>query len=324
MKFYCFYCNTDKSADEFNKDHVLFKAFGTFGSDTPTFSEIYTCRVCQICNENFGNTLEKTFAKQSIEGLWRFHNSIVKEKHAFKKNQYGKNSNYIFNESPLKGLEFDIKDSYKIVPKKEVGLRRMDGEYDFFLLDDIPSQVIANKKYPQHEKRVMFLSSYQEASKKFQVLCEKWPDVDIQYFCPEKEYLGDHTVPYNKESFRTIAKNAFNYLAWRNNSRDFLSQSCFDPIRKFIKNGEVGEIKHVIPCPEPILYEKANNAVEAHICTIQIATTGEVVVSISFFNQINWQVIIAENYNGFDFKKEGHMFVPYEIKGNRVIELTPT
>lgn len=223
---------------------------------------------------------------------------------------------------PLTGLEFSLGDGYIPIPKKDVGLRRRDGTYDFFLLDEIPSQEVANKKYPKHEKRVMLLHSGQKAEEILNALRKEWPGDDIQHFFLEKkEYLAKHTVPYTKEMLRAIAKNAFNYLAWFKNDKEFLAQTCFDPVRNFIRNGEGHERDYVFLCPDPVLYEEPNKAVEAHVAIIQIAPTGELVVSISFFNQIHWQVLIAKDYKGTPVKQEGHLFIPYEVGGKRIQKL---
>lgn len=101
MTFYCFYCNTEKPTKAFNTEHTLSKALGNFGADTPTFSEKLTCRVCKKCNQKFGDTLERCFSRESLEGHWRFHNNVVKNPADFLKNQHGKTSNYVFVEPPI-------------------------------------------------------------------------------------------------------------------------------------------------------------------------------------------------------------------------------
>ena len=54
----CIYCLEDKQPAEFDAEHVLNQAFGTYGGDTPTLH----C-VCQDCNKALGDAVDLPLAR---------------------------------------------------------------------------------------------------------------------------------------------------------------------------------------------------------------------------------------------------------------------
>ncbi len=67
----CIYCSTDKAPTEFNTEHVVPVAFGTFENNFT----LNDC-VCSDCNDYFGRTLDRTLSRDSAEALIRFHAGI--------------------------------------------------------------------------------------------------------------------------------------------------------------------------------------------------------------------------------------------------------
>ena len=67
---YCIYCK-EKVKKTKGKEHVMMRAFGKFGDDTPTLE----C-VCDECNKFFGDTLDLIFTRNSLEGIFRYKNNI--------------------------------------------------------------------------------------------------------------------------------------------------------------------------------------------------------------------------------------------------------
>ena len=67
----CLYCRETKNASEFNREHVVPDAFGTFHQNF-----VLNDVVCSACNSYFGRTLDLKLARESIEGLDRYENKV--------------------------------------------------------------------------------------------------------------------------------------------------------------------------------------------------------------------------------------------------------
>lgn len=68
----CIFCHGQEGQVALkNKEHVIPQSFGKFGSQTPTLD----C-VCDPCNAFFAKTLDTYFARESLEGIWRYQKGI--------------------------------------------------------------------------------------------------------------------------------------------------------------------------------------------------------------------------------------------------------
>jgi hypothetical protein len=63
----CIYCLRDSGVTFHGVEHVIPRAFGRFGSNTPTLD----C-VCDECNAYFGRELDQLLARDTIEGVSRY------------------------------------------------------------------------------------------------------------------------------------------------------------------------------------------------------------------------------------------------------------
>jgi HNH endonuclease len=61
----CIYCK--KLNVVFNREHVIPKAFGSFGAETMVLKN----SVCQTCNEDFGKEIDQVLSRDSFEDLLR-------------------------------------------------------------------------------------------------------------------------------------------------------------------------------------------------------------------------------------------------------------
>ena len=70
------YCLNNKLAHEFTKtEHVIPQSFGLY-RDNLTLNNI----VCDACNQFFGDHLERALARDTVEGLQRFDQSLKDKK----------------------------------------------------------------------------------------------------------------------------------------------------------------------------------------------------------------------------------------------------
>ena len=68
----CIYCLEDKSVSSFqHTDHVIPQAFGRFQNNL-TLNEL----VCDDCNQYFGDSIELSLGRDSLEGIARYNHGI--------------------------------------------------------------------------------------------------------------------------------------------------------------------------------------------------------------------------------------------------------
>lgn len=68
----CIYCRRLLSAADFNREHVISDALGTFEPNTPVLHNTF----CRECNQYFGDNLEVRHMRGAIEGLLRYYKGL--------------------------------------------------------------------------------------------------------------------------------------------------------------------------------------------------------------------------------------------------------
>jgi HNH endonuclease len=136
----CVYCLDEKTDEHFRKaEHVLPQSFGTFENN-------FTSRgtVCDECNQYFGNHLELALARDTFEGHSR---STYGAKDPDEFRPFGRGSRIIIRlrEGPFEGAyvyrEYSPEAAEVILqPLPQVGFLNAADRYEYFLLDDIPTQ----------------------------------------------------------------------------------------------------------------------------------------------------------------------------------------
>lgn len=121
--------------------------------------------------------------------------------------------------------------------------------------------------------------------------------------------------------FRAIAKISFNYLAYWQSS-DFVYQSDFNNVRRFIRYGEKPVYPLVAVAQKPILADEPTEGKRrlGHLVTLNWAIDQVSIVSqVSLFNWVTYIVCLSRNYSGErrDIRK-GHFF---NTKSKKIHEL---
>jgi hypothetical protein len=76
MLYDCIYCRRSLASQDFTREHVLSRAFGTF-TDAPVLHN----KVCRDCNQFFGDYLETRVARGAFEGLLRYQHGAKTTNH---------------------------------------------------------------------------------------------------------------------------------------------------------------------------------------------------------------------------------------------------
>lgn len=109
------------------------------------------------------------------------------------------------------------------------------------------------------------------------------------------------TITVNKGIRRCVAKFVFNYLVYECGV-PFGLRTDFDPIRRFIRYGEIGEEQLVVENIRPALtnWMTGGHLVEEHVVAFAwVPPNGsDLVGRITLFNFISYNVMLARGYGG--------------------------
>jgi len=323
----CIYCLEDKPDSCFEKtEHVLSQSFGKFKNNL-TLNKI----VCDACNEYFGNNLEISLGRDTFEGMTRFDYNVKKPKE-FK--SLGKKSrlNIKVNEGPFKGAyayrEYSEQEGRIIIkPIPQAGFKRFGGpDYEYFLLDEIPDKEYLEKNFDlQALKSIVALGCNTELAQKH--LAQKGisfnPDGDAYPSDNYTDWECKVSGQIDQTIFRSIAKMAFNYLAyWA--KRELVVDSPFHPIRRYIRFGEKTSYPFVVIIEKAILGDEPIEGKRrlGHLITLDWSKNKLSIVSqVSLFNWMTYSVLLAKDYQGKRFNLRKGSF--FNIANNEILELAP-
>lgn len=303
----------------FNKEHVVPEAFGLFGSNPKTMTLID--KVCEECNQGFGNTIDNALSRETLEGIHRFLHGAKKRKDykKFKHSRHAKNQDRVATSGLLKGCYLElIADekgkglNYKPKEDYDVAFSENGESYDFYHISQLPDGETLKQKYPNCLVEGVKILNTDKKEDIAKTLSEKF---NTPFVLDEETHEGDCQVKaiYTKEAFRAIAKIAFNYLAYFNDA-SLMTQECFDLIRNFITKG-TGEWHQFIQIvKEPIVPDNNGLASDVHLVTVY-ANGRSIFASVSLHNKIHYKICLAQHHEGKPLKVEhGHCFDPYEHK----------
>lgn len=211
----------------------------------------------------------------------------------------------------------------------QVGFLRKSGGYEWHLIDNLP------------EKTSVDLSEYDQSSPYALKIIECDPEEAInalrqkgfdikqgEEFSLEDDFdteiTGEVTRNIDDNIFRPIAKMGFNYLAkWK--GRDFVLDSIFDPIRRYIRWGELPDfpIKFALSGSFLPIGEEENDKKGGHIIAIYWEETERSLVAcVSLCNFISYFVRLAKDEAGrYKELRKGSYFDFYK---HQILEIDMT
>src|ERR1019366_4334607 len=236
----CIYCMVEKSAADFNRDHVIPEAFGLFEGNF-----VLAC-VCTACNQFFGDTVELKLARDSIEAHDRVRVGL---KDARQFQALGKRSTTYVEfgtDSPAPGAH-----GYLVPPKEgpdlavtvkpRVGFgHSADGPFDWRPIDQLPTKdELAALGVRKGEP--LYMQTQGEAPiEEFQsALATKGIPFSVTSEVPPPAGAAHVEVVYTlaRPEFRALTKIALNYLAAVAGS-DVAREPWFHQARRFARYDE--------------------------------------------------------------------------------------
>lgn len=321
----CIYCQENRPAACYTKaEHVLPQSFGKF-RDNLTLHGV----VCDQCNQRLGDELELYLARDTFEGQMRFQHGC-KSANEFRSMRHGTRLVVRCTEGQFAGcymLRFcsQEKNELSVRPLPQVGFMiGSSATYKYFLVDQIPTraELIQMGFDGSHSRSIVGLEI--DAAELKQRLADKGiefryggplvPDATPTIGC-ELEGTVDRVV------FRGVAKIAFNYLAYWEGA-DFVQQSAFDAMRRFIRWGHISDKKLIHADENAILMDEPVEGSRrlGHIITVNWAADGvSILAQVSLFNWMTYRICLAPDFSGPPpVLTRGHFF---NVPGKEILEL---
>lgn len=300
----CIYCLEDKDSPK-RVEHVIPQSFGVFKNNF-----VLTNVVCDDCNQFFGDELEISLARDTLEGMRRY-DFQVKKPAEFK--SLGKRSRLIF-----KIAEGFFREAYAYIdysaqekkislkPLAQVGFLKTDNsDYEYFLLNNIPlaKSLPVGSHNLGDSKGIIILGC--DSAVADDILKKQGYNFRIggEFDCPNKEsssWLCNVKGTVDQVIMRAAAKIAFNYLTYWMGPKFVLHES-FNPMREFILTGKREGDLLVRAVDKAILADeiKSDKRRLGHIVTVAWASDKtSILAQVSLFNWIVYQIILVRNYPG--------------------------
>ena len=255
----CIYCLEEKSAEEFNREHVFPEAFGLFANNLRRLR----C-VCLACNQRFGDSVELGLARDSFEALLRFRYGL---KDPSKVGELGSRrlSFTYAGSGPWEGvlLRLVLEGSNLVVDLiPQVAFQvKASGAWKHFSEADLEREALDDSDLDLRNVK-LFAPSVDVEARLFSKLAERGVTFEKrERLDPPGLFAGglgevDIHFQIDRGVRRCVAKIALNYLAFVG-GHDFALKSDFHAVRRFVLDAEspghpvVSRLHIWRPCSSP-------------------------------------------------------------------------
>jgi len=234
----CIYCLEDKPTNEFNTEHVIPQAFGKFGGQSPTVD----C-VCERCNSRLGKELEQSFSYSSVEGFHRLAAGL-KSARDFRPDLASDIDGILIREGPVAGCIADFRPSLDgttvdLILRPQVGFAKThDGPFQWHSPGCLPTKEQLQAEFGSSPPCVRWVGAVDDR----QILAELTRKCrlvgggeilvqNVQASVARVDVLATVT----QKHIRTIAKIAFNYLAFAQRGLAYLPE--LNDLRRYVLAG---------------------------------------------------------------------------------------
>ena len=299
----CIYCRRSGADITFTRDHVMPEAFGKFRDNLVLSNQ----EVCRECNQNLGDSVETPAVRGSVEAAYRFQTrklmgtkklnaaeSFAKapqDRVTFEMDEPGWDNAKVYLEPIEDGTDVRIRFRPQIIVQFDDGHRRA------FCLDELTN--------PQVLKGASAYRACAESEEELKVIAAALEPLGFPVVWQEMKKLpfnerntakiSVHAV-YDDVSRRLVAKVAFNFLAHLLGA-PFVLKEEFDPIRRFIRDGQGAGAEFVSVEDRPFLGEEreAGNwrMTDAHLVGLERSKTNAVLGRVSLFNMIHNKIVLC-------------------------------
>jgi hypothetical protein len=288
--------------------------------------------VCNKCNQYFGDNIELTLGRDSLEGIARYRYGIIPKGTPILKRlrlsilgPHKMRGVHVIPRLPIQGGTEEIQIA------TQVGFYSAEkNEYRYYDEADIPSrEELEQQGVIPSDKEVVFYGDIQRLQ---EVLKNKGIDVKITERREELENIPAERIPVEVRAridpilYRAFSKIALNYLAYCEGA-EFVLKDDFNGIRNFIRYGQGQGRDFFEANSEPILMDEKRvrrRRLQAHIVVVEW-NGYDLQGKLSMFNSvigITYIIKLCRNYRGVWFPiQKGHCF---GLRSGEVRELCST
>lgn len=300
----CIYCRRPLPAQEFTREHVLSRAFGSF-ADAPVLHNM----VCRTCNQFFGDYLETRVARGALEGMLRYQ---LGTKTPDRGTLRLRHVEFTLPEgSAWSGVRINLawRDGRLVVDliSQAALFDRTTSRWVHFSDAEIEAGALSSTTTLETKNARIYGRSGEDRDRLLALLAKHgitFGKLDDMSAPPGLFDGGDIevevTFTINKGIRRCMAKYAFNFLAFVVGSA-FVLESDFDVIRRFVRYGDTPGYDLVRERFGPILRDDSatRRQTSGHLLTVNWGASGvDLVGQVSLFNSVTYSVSLARHYSG--------------------------
>jgi hypothetical protein len=285
----CIFCGSKKPEGEFNREHVIPQAFGTFQRGL-----VLDC-VCIECNDYFGATIDLELARDSIEGIDRFWSGL-KSPAEFKSLGKRSTTSVQFKPGAIHGgsgyavANTDGSD-LRVIPFPQIGFRQEPLLTIWFRADELPDRanlgahgIATSKPYEihvremstDHAREVLLAKGYSSITA-FDTLNPPTEET-IETFM---------TGVIGRPERRAATKLALEYLAAVAGPA-LVRDASFDAVREFARF-DTGESRVHIS-ENPIGFVRNGKTARGHYLAVHTDARGFLIAQVSLMLRIRYVV----------------------------------
>jgi hypothetical protein len=319
----CIYCSPDQPTRvSFTKDHVVPKAFGKFKNNP-----VLQWTVCKECNQFFGDNLEGLLARGSLNSILRLNYGIRTAGAVTEIGKYKDRVRFCLSTKDeydglmLELLDYDTVENEFVVGRiPQVGFPRLDGSGYVYIAErdlDRPEKPLPPGIDASGPNTKLIYDSEGTKQRILRILARR--SIREPKITEEGLRLKDEQIvivvaksTIDNVILRSIAKIAFNYLAWIAGT-DFVARSDFNPIRSYIRYGIAPGYRIISVSQDAILANDGptQRQTAGHLVTVGWSSDQrDIVGQVSLFNYVAYDITLSRNYSGLwrsDIRR-GHHF----------------
>jgi hypothetical protein len=313
----CIYCLQNKRTEDFNREHVVPRAFGAFDNNL-VLHQI----VCRECNSLFGNTIDKALSRYSFEAVERYRTKL-KSADRLEELSYQNIELTYSGEGPWAGVRFCYYDENEelvldLIPQVGIWFSG-DAKRSFITLPELKSMSDEQTRPLKSEAQILIFvkadEEFEEIKTELERLGTKYEHRGkLETLQLDESFSGEASFIYtfSTDIRRAVCKICFNYLASAH-GKDLALSDDFNAMRSFIRHGCEPEYRYFSASNHPILrYDTSDvRQTDSHMITLDLeSSTLTVFAQLSFFNTITYRVVLAPQYSGLIFYgfRTGHSF----------------
>jgi hypothetical protein len=308
----CIYCQEHLALTEFNTEHVLPRSFARFRGNL-TLAPNRNAAVCRVCNQAFGETLDRFLARESYEAFLRIKQGVIDA--ADLRSFFGGRVSFSLPpESRWGPLQVVLASRASgepildLVP--QVRVAKVDGGYVCFSEQDLAGVQLRSLAGLDLDKIAIFSSSDDGAEQRLKeelqrqgISLSTWSPIPglPSSSSPSEEVELVIAARVDASIARAIAKIGMNYLAYVAGA-SFALRSDFDGVRSFVCDG-VGDWRGFVEYSDtPILYNDSEELrhTDGHLIVLEWepGSRDRLRCRVSLFNDFTYAVRLCEGFRG--------------------------